>query len=141
NRDDSLKKIVNTTRGHQRVRDCRLLAHKIVTDDRLELRNYLAVSCTCIFAGAAEHGDLEQQLIGNEGVGKLHDSWPVVAEMLADQIEIAIETTVGASQTAIDTTVFECSESAPRELWHRKKFQHVSVTNFADLSDIFLRLL
>src|SRR5262249_37436353 len=134
-RDDGLKEIVNTTRGHQGVGDCGLFAHKIVADDRFQLRNYLAVSRPRVVACTAKHRYLKQKFIGNKRVGQFHDSWPVATKMLADQIEIAIETTIGASQLSIDAAIFECSKCAPCELRHRKQFEHVAV---ADLADLFL---
>src|ERR1041385_4916611 len=49
--------------------------------------------------------------------------------MLANPVEVAIQTAIRAPQPAIDATVLERSKHAAREWRHRKHFQHFAITD------------
>src|SRR5437764_15475809 len=100
---------------------------QIISHDGFQLGNYLAIKLACVVERAAEQSDLKQQLKWDECRRQIDDLWPPAAQVFANQIEIASETTIRSSQTPIDAPVLEGPENSARQRRDRKQTQNVSI--------------
>src|SRR5947209_12371778 len=102
---------------------------QVISHDCFQLRNYLAIELACVVKRTAEQSDLKQQFKWYEGGRQINDLWAAVAQVFANQIEIASETTIGSSQEPIDTPVLEGPEDPARQCRDRKQIQDLSIVN------------
>src|SRR5438105_10251905 len=100
---------------------------QIISHDRFQLRNYLAIELARIVERAAKQSDLKKHLEGDECGRQINDLWAAAAQVLANQIEIASKTTIGSSQTPIDAPVLQGPEDPARQGRNRKQTEHVPV--------------
>src|SRR5205814_4115999 len=102
---------------------------QIISHDCFQLGNYLAIKLARVVEGAAQQSDLKQQLKWDECGRQIDDLWAAAAQVFANQIEIASETTIGSSQTPIDAPVLEGPEDSAGQRRDRKLTQNVSIIN------------
>src|ERR1044072_9597125 len=97
--------------------------------DCLQHRSDLAISESRLCPRAADHRYLKQQLERDERAGQLHNLRTAAAQMLANQVKVATQTTISASQPAIDAAVLESSKHSACKWGHRKTLQHFAITD------------
>src|SRR3989442_6553411 len=100
---------------------------QIISPDCFQLRNHLAIELARVVERTAQQSNLKQQLKWDKCGRKINDLWAAVAQVFANQIEIASETTIGSSQAPIDTPVLEGPEDSACQSRHRKQIEHVPV--------------
>src|SRR2546423_11636849 len=102
---------------------------QIISHDRFQIGNYLAIKVARVVECAAQQSDLKQQLKWDQRGRQIDDLRPAAAQVFANQIEIASETTIGSSQAPIDAPVLEGPEDSTGQRRDRKLTQNVSIIN------------
>src|SRR3989442_521100 len=102
---------------------------QIISHDCFQLRNHLAIELARVVERTAQQSNLKQQLKWDKCGRKINDLWAAVAQVFANQIEIASETTIGSSQAPIDTPVLEGPEDSACQSRDRKQIQNVPIVN------------
>src|SRR5438552_2235687 len=100
---------------------------QIISHDHFQLRNYLAIKLARVVQCTAQQSDLKQQLKWDQCGRQIDDLWAAAAQVFANQIKIASETTIGPSQASIDTPVLEGPEDSAGQCRDRKEVEHLTV--------------